>query len=187
MWCTVVHVPDFCSVPWSQHPTKDAGGMRLYLFCSTVTSSRSLSLSTSVAWNRALCSVISACSTSQPWPANLRKAQAQRVCLPLPKWKKWNKGRVWATSQTHLSEGEGRMQSRAHYLPPAPISRLQGTEQKYLGTKSQGRSGESCFQGASPPHHPWKQTSTSDQFIISDSPPTATAKVKEDCVSQVLH
>lgn len=126
MYCSAC--PRLCSVPWAQHPTKDAAGIRLYLFCSTSTSSRSLFLSTSSKRSRTFSSVISPGSSSQlelAVPADLRKAQAQRVCSPLLKWKKWNKGRIWALSPIHLSEGESRMQSQAHYLPPAPISRLQ--------------------------------------------------------------
>lgn len=109
-------------------PHKGCCWVRLYLSCSSVNIFRNSLLSTSAAWLRAICSVSSFISTfllELPVPSNLRKAQAQRLCWPLLKWKKWNKGRVWALSPTHLSEGEGRMQSQAHCLPPAPISRLQ--------------------------------------------------------------
>lgn len=86
------------AAPSSQHPTKGTGRLRHYLFCSTVTSSRSLSLSTSAAWQRALCSVICVCSTLKSRlsvPASLKAAEAQRVCFPFHEWKKWNKGSLW--------------------------------------------------------------------------------------------
>lgn len=86
------------AAPSSQHPTKGTGRLRHYLFCSTVTSSRSLSLSTSAAWQRALCSVICVCSTLKSRlsvPASLKAAEAQRVCFPFHEWKKWNKDSLW--------------------------------------------------------------------------------------------
>lgn len=184
MWCTVVHVPDSAVLPDPCSPQRMLLPGWGCAFSAAQKRSFSLSFLSRLA-HKPLCYELSQLKLSVP--ADLRKAQAQRVWFSLLEGKEWNKGRIWALSPTHSSEGEGRMQSQAHYLPPAPISRLQETEQKYLAIKSQGVSLKSCFQDAPPPHHPWKQTSNSDQFIIPDSPPTAAAKVKGDSISQVLH